>query len=120
MGTSRSIEQENAWRAGALVYSGRPDPVWIVPEDIVESLLQLWEELDDWSGTLPAPPALGYKGCYVQDAGLRKWTAFNGFVSLTHDRETLIKKDMARAFEKRILISAPAGTLPPWLAQQEF
>jgi hypothetical protein len=75
--------------------------------------------MDDWSDSLPAPPALGYRGCYLQDAGLRKWTAFKGYVTLDQEARTQVRKDTDSVFEKLLLSSAPQGKLPPWLNKQE-
>jgi hypothetical protein len=113
MATSRSIETDQHWIAGALLYSGRPDPAWEISGTTVQSLLQHWGSLIAWEGTLPVPPVLGYRGCFLQDPSGRKWTAFQHSVTLTQQDQTEVREDTAGTFEKLLLSSAPAGTIPP-------
>jgi hypothetical protein len=113
MATSRSIEEDQHWIAGALLYSGRPDPIWEVSGTTVQSLLQHWENLIAWEESLPVTPVLGYKGCFLQDPSGCKWTTFQHSVTLTKQEQTEVRKDTAGTFEKILLSSAPAGTIPP-------
>jgi hypothetical protein len=109
MATSRSTS-ESGWIAGAFVFSGRPDPTWPISSDVAEELVAIWESLvptDD----LPTTPTLGYRGCFVRDpAGT--WTAFHELVTLSSERGAETRRDDNRRFERTVLASAPAGTLP--------
>jgi len=107
MGTSRSGEE--AWTAGASVFSGRPEPTWQVPADLGLELAQLWERLLPWSGKQPLVPPLGYRGCTLSAPGGRVWTAFHDLVTLRGEQ----RRDRPRAFQQRLLASAPPGVLPP-------
>lgn len=102
MGTSRSPE-EPRWIGGALVYSGRRDPAWPVPEKIGKPLGQLWDRLPTWSGTLPRPPLLGYRGCRLTAPDGRVWTTFRELVTL----EAESRRDSEREFEQLLVASAP-------------
>jgi hypothetical protein len=103
MGISRSPE-EPLWSGGALVYSGRRDPAWPVPPEVGHRLMQLWNRLPPWSGELPRPPPLGYRGCLLTAPDGRIWTAFRELVTLAADG----RRDDEREFEGSLVASAPA------------
>src|SRR5215208_3687731 len=79
MATSGSPE----WTARALLFSGRPDPTWPVPESAATEVHALWAALDPWSGAPSAAPPLGYRGCILRAPDGREWMAFGGAVTLT-------------------------------------
>jgi hypothetical protein len=112
MGTSRSGD----WLAQALVFSGRPDPAWVVPGSTVEQLLGLWAELPSGPGRRPDPPPLGYRGSLLRAPDGRTWRSFGGSVTLEDGRLTQVRDDPGRRFERLLLATAPAGTLPPFSA----
>jgi len=102
MGISRSPE-EPPWIGGALVYSGRRDPTWPVPAEVGHRLEQLWGHLPAWSGALPRPPPLGYRGCRLTAPDGRIWTAFRELVILADNQS----RDKEREFESSLVASAP-------------
>lgn len=112
MGTSRSGEKDDAWVAGAFVYSGRPDPTWSISKRLVKELQELWESLPASEEKWEPPGGLGYRGSFVRGPGHREWVAFNGLVSLTTPAGVEVRSDPARKFEKTLLLSAPKGLLP--------
>lgn len=107
MATSRSTE-DGGWTAGAVVFSGRPDPTWPVPPGVTERLVAIWESLP-WTDATGTKPALGYRGCYVRDPGGRMWTAYHELVTLASET----RRDDERRFERTVLGTAPPGVLPP-------
>jgi hypothetical protein len=107
MATSRSTS-ETGWIAGALVFSGRPDPTWPISQDVAAELVATWESLPPTDAT-SSPPALGYRGCYVRDPDGRMWTAYHELVTQSGER----RRDDERRFERTVLSSAPTGVLPP-------
>ena len=111
MATSRSTS-ESGWIAGALVFSGRPDPTWPISSDVAEELVAIWESLVPSNDTAPTMPALGYRGCFVRDPAGPTWTAFHELVTLSIDSDSETRRDGDRRFERTVLASAPAGTLP--------
>ncbi len=106
MGTSRSAD----WLAQALVFSGRPDPTWVVPGSTVEKLLSLWAELPSRPDGGPGPPPLGYRGCLLRAPDGRTWRSYGGVVTLAEGHLEQVRDDTEHRFERA---TAPPGTLPP-------
>ncbi len=113
MVTSKSDKNKQQWKSGALVYSGRPDPSWEVATEVAKSILTVWEGLDAWSGSIPMPPALGYRGCYLENDRGERWNIYHDYVEHTSRGSTVIRRDNDRVCEKLILGTAPKGVLPP-------
>ena len=115
MATSRSADQPARWSAGAQVFSGRPDPLWVVARDVAARLLALWKAMPHWRGAVPVGAALGYRGsCLAWDSS-RTWVAYRGAVTLVRHGRRESRRDCDRAFEKLLLSSAPDGTLPDYV-----
>ena len=112
MATSRSGNRPAAWIASASVFSGRPDPTWPVSDEIARELLAIWDALEPFEGSLPAAPALGYRGCALRDGDGRTWSTHGDVVRLTQDGAGESRVDGERRFEGRLLSSAPEGLLP--------
>lgn len=112
MGTPRSGESGETWTAGALIYSGRPDPTWPLGDEGARVLLQVWEAL----ASLPSPVAetarLGYRGSVLRGPGNREWVAVANTVTLRTPGGSESRRDPRGEFEAILLRSAPAGTLP--------
>lgn len=104
MDTSRSSD----WTARALVFSGRPDPLWTVDDRAVAELVAAWSALTAARGPATAPP-LGYRGVVLRAPDGRTWSAFGGTVTAGAE----VREDPGRAFERRLLDTAPPGLLPP-------
>ena len=77
-------------------------------------MIALWETLGPWDGSLPEVPALGYRGAFLHDETDRTWQTYGGAVTLEEPGRATTRRDQNRAFERLILSSAPAGTLPDW------
>lgn len=118
MVTSKSAKKKHTWIAGALIYSGRPDPTWGVSARVVKKLQKLWESLppagEEWK---PPSGRLGYRGSFLRGTGNREWVACNGLVSLRTRVGMQVREDIARQFEKTLLSSAPKGVLPQGLIE---
>jgi hypothetical protein len=113
MGTSRSGEEHDAWVAGALIYSGRPDPTWRISQRVAKKLQEIWGSLSGSQQRFETPSGgLGYRGSFVRGPGHREWVAFNGLVSLTTPAGAEVRSDPVMKFEKALLSSAPKGLLP--------
>lgn len=108
MGTSRSIEVASPWTAGACVLSGRPDPVWELPDDVAQPLVHIWDALETIVGVMAVPPGLGYRGCWLRDPQGRRWHAFDGSVRLSAPEGESLRADPGRTFERTLIASAPA------------
>ena len=102
------------WVAGASVFSGRPDPVWEVSDELGERLMQLWDALPAAQDQLqPSAPPLGYRGCFVVSPDGRRWSAYRQMVTLQVADQRETRRDDGAEFEALVLSSAPEGTLPP-------
>ncbi len=114
MDTSKSNSGPRQAIAGALIFSGRPDPTWIVPPSVVDELERVWSSLESTAQPLPTAPPLGYRGCFLREEGHRVWFAYGGVVRLEAGRSEW-REDNERRFEKTLLASAPPGLLPSGL-----
>lgn len=98
------MEKKQKWLVGAKLFSGRPDPVWAISRGTACKLLRLWRQLARYRGAKPTPPALGYRGCFVEEhLSNRRWEAYGGVVLL--GAET--RNDPDRSFEETLLNTAP-------------
>ena len=104
------------WIAGASVYSGRPDPTWEVDDAAAARLVRQWEALPVTNEQQPPAPPLGYRGCFLRDAANHEWRAFRGVAVTDRNGRRDARRDADRAFERALLATAPAGLLPPHIA----
>jgi hypothetical protein len=124
---TREVAQPSVpWRAGALLYSGRPDPTWAVPAQQAAGLLEDWNALPP-SRTWSEPPSrLGYRGCWLEAPDGRRWIAHDrivGFFASLQRRgrpgsapePSDVRLDEQRTFERAVLATAPPGTPLPRL-----
>jgi hypothetical protein len=116
MGTSKSSKRTGEWTGGALLFSGRPDPTWIVGRRNFKELETLWATLSPWSGPLTSASPLGYRGCFVRCPEMREWFAYGGVVTLKTGGQPESRQDKNRNFERLVLASAPKKLLPEHLA----
>lgn len=119
MVTSSSSERAGGWRAGASLFSGRPDPSWEVDTDAAARLVRQVEQLppaDDLE--FPVPPPLGYRGAWLRAPDGREWLGYEGLVVSSGRIGRGRWLDPERRLEQEILDTAPAGLLPPGLIQK--
>lgn len=110
MGTRRSSD---AWRVVALVFSGREDPSWDAPEELIDAVLAGWDQAAPASAAAPPPP-LGYRGCVLRAPDGRAYAAFANAITLTRPgAPAQTRRDPARAIERMLIGSAPPGAIPP-------
>lgn len=119
MGTSKSDKPVAGWVGGALLFSGRRDPTWTIDEQVAQQLIAIWDTLEPWLGELPSSPPLGYHGCFLRSPTGQEWFAYRGVVTLKAASGQKSRIDPNRIFEKRLLASAPEGTLPPNLIDDD-
>jgi hypothetical protein len=103
-----------SWVAGASIFSGRPDPVWEISDELGERLRQLWNALSVTRDQVsPSPPPLGYRGCFVVGPESQRWSAYRQVVTLQVGDRSETRHGDGAEFEALVLSSAPEGTLPP-------
>jgi hypothetical protein len=119
MATSSSkdptAKQALRWVGRASVFSGRPDPEWEVTDDLASRLIAIWGRLPRHSGRASEPGGLGYRFSSLSSNDRRRWVAFDKVVRYESPEGTELRRDERREFERRLLESAPAGVLPPWV-----
>jgi hypothetical protein len=103
------VKTKRSWTAGAAMFSGRRDPVWTVRAAAAVKLVRLWNRLQPFRGVTPVPPALGYRGCFLEDPSGERWEAFEGVVRSGAES----RADPDAAFEKALLKTAPAAVNRP-------
>ena len=114
------ISKSSNYTAGVSVFSGRPDPIWSLSEEVGNKLLRLFEGLDSYEGTAISGPPLGYRGAFLRDDAGHEWFAYRGIVTLTSPHGSEVRKDGDREFERTLVASIPEGLIPPALFTQEF
>jgi hypothetical protein len=119
MATSRSTESTQ-YIAGASIFSGRPDPIWIIDSNVGGNLRALWESLPPYSGPVQSAPALGYRGCYVRDPKDCEWFAYQAVVTMKRKGKIVKRRDDDRLFERMLLRSAPPDAIPPQISDAIF
>jgi hypothetical protein len=102
-----------SWLARALLFSGRPDPVWELSADDVRAIETAWSGLPLGEGRAVAPSRLGYHGVEVTADDGRTWVATGGLVTLDDGGEAATRVDAARSVERLVLATAPDDLLPP-------
>jgi hypothetical protein len=117
---------DEAWTAGALVFSGRPDPGWRLDAATAARVVAALDALPELERAPRAPRTrkrLGYRGCFLAAPDGTRWTAHAGVV--VEERASgapatrVVRRDDGRAFERLVLATAPPGTLPPGIADDE-
>src|SRR6266853_3643095 len=110
MATSKSADSSQGWTAGALVFSGRPNPVWSVTPEVAHQLEGIWNSLPaSKPPTLtPLAPLLGYRGSFLRHPDGTEWSAFAGIVTSRSGLGAESRRDVGREFERAVLATAPA------------
>lgn len=95
-------------RVTLLVFSGRPDPAWVLSRVTETALDHYWHTLEETAG-VPEPivSGLGYRGLMVETEN-DTWFIFRGLVSRQVSAGKTVRKDASREIERTLLLSAPA------------
>jgi len=91
--------------------------VWTVERHAATELVAAWPALTERPAP-SAPPPLGYRGVVLRAPDGRTWSAFGGTVTTRSGEDAgpghgEVRDDPGRAFERRLLATAPPGVLPP-------
>lgn len=98
--------------ARAFVFSGRPDPTWLVEEKQSQRLEAIWNQLKPCVAPTTIEPRLGYRGVSLVCANSEEFTTFGGYAKRKEGNTTEWKRDDKRLFERSLLSTAPQGLLP--------
>jgi hypothetical protein len=112
MGISKLNNTFKECIGGASIFSGRPDPTWIVGEEVVKKLEKVWDSLEHWTGEHPPAPPLGYRGSFLRCEPDIEWSAYEGVVTRKTVQGSESRIDKNKNFERLLLYSAPKGLLP--------
>ena len=86
---------------GIFLFSGRPDPTWPVEESTVDEFEEIWNLMEPYSGELPIPPILGYRGCFLNCEPGTEWFAYDGVVTMKTVEGSSLRRDKDKKFEKK-------------------
>lgn len=98
--------------ACAFVFSGRPDPTWVVEKQQSKRLEAIWNQLKPCVAPTPPRSRLGYRGVSMVCENNEEYTAFDGHVKRKASNSIKWKRDEERFFEQLLLSTAPQGLLP--------
>ena len=85
--------QERTVNVRLLVFSGRPDPEWTLPAEMMDALAgRLKQAVGAQEAPAPAAPALGYRGFLVRTGGAvaglpEEFTVYRNVVTVPQGRE---------------------------------
>lgn len=96
-----------------LIFSGRPDPEWPVPDDHVTRLDDIWAALTPIAPQSAPAPKLGYRGVELHVDDGTSYLAVAGLVTKSRAGAAETRTDPGRVFERALIASAPPGTVPP-------
>jgi hypothetical protein len=96
-----------------LLFSGRPDPEWPVPDDQVTRLADIWAALTPIASGSAPTPKLGYRGVELHEDDDTSYLAVAGLVTKSRAGAAETRTDPGRVFERALIASAPPGTVPP-------
>ena len=121
MGAHDEQHDDAAWSAGARLYSGRVDPSWSVPASRGRAIVALFRTLSPSTRVHPDGGGLGYRGCWLRAPDGTAWVVASGLAAQRSPGSVAagdeVREDPRCDFERAILATAPAGTLPPDLVR---
>lgn len=95
------------WKAVALLFSGRPNPYWVLTPAQQKNWMVLWKQAALNNEDVKQPSKLGYTGCRLQYDEHSHWLLYNGCVSFFEKETVFSKKDEDRQMELFLLNTAP-------------
>jgi hypothetical protein len=94
------------WTAEAFVFSGRPNPQWILTKKQAHDWMDIWQSASYSNNEVQRPSRLGYTGCRLQFNEHSYWIMYNGCVSFYDKGQVISKEDAAREMEYFLLNTA--------------
>jgi predicted NAD-dependent protein-ADP-ribosyltransferase YbiA (DUF1768 family) len=101
------MPDNSKWKASAMLFSGRENPVWELAAAQQKAWMILWQQAPLSNLEVEFPSKLGYTGCRLQHNEHSHWQLYDGCVSF-YEKETIFsKKDEERQMELFLLDTAP-------------
>jgi hypothetical protein len=94
------------WTAEAFVFSGRPNPQWILTEKQADDWMDRWQAAPSSSKEVERPSRLGYTGCKLQFNEHSYWLIADSCVSFYDKGQVISKEDVGREMEYFLLHTA--------------
>ncbi len=95
------------WTVEAFVFSGRPNPKWVLTKKQARDWMNFWQAAPSTSKEVQRISRLGYTGCKLQLNEHSYWILSDGFVSFYDNDQVISKKDIEKKLEFILLNSAP-------------
>ena len=120
MDTSKSPDAETPSEASALIFSGRPDPIWTLPAALTRQLLDLWNQAKPVQQMPSLRTGLGYRGCTWRMAD-DEWIACDGTITRYRKGNAVESRaDVGRKFERLLIGSCPGDAVPAQFLDPEL
>ncbi len=100
-------EVKTNWTASVLLFSGRPNPEWVLTELQQKEWMQLWQQAPLSNTDVEEPSILGYTGCKLYFNEHSHWQLYNGCVSFFEYGKITSKKEDEKRMELFLLNTAP-------------
>ena len=86
-------------QATALIFSGRPNPTWTIPEEMAATLAAAISALEQITPRPTEPPGLGYSGLVLvptQGDSPGQWHFADGVIDPQSAPKAWVRKDVVR------------------------
>ncbi len=98
--------------ARVFIFSGRPDPAWLINVHQLRQLEEIWIQLKSSLAQTPIGSRLGYRGVSIICVENEEFIADGGYVKKKIDNKVEWRIDEDRYFERFVLSTAPKGLFP--------
>jgi hypothetical protein len=98
--------QIDNWTAEAFVFSGRPNPQWVLTEIQARDWMKLWHDAIPSGKEVQRPSRSGYTGCRLHFNEHSYWILFDSCVSFYDKGQLISKTDSEREMEYFLLHTA--------------
>jgi hypothetical protein len=95
------------WKVVPNLFSGRPNPEWILSKAQIAAWELLWEKAVVSNKLIEPKPILGYNGCTLQTHTALYWFVVDGLVGLYDTTTIIVKEDSNAQMEQFLLHTAP-------------
>ncbi len=101
------MDKKEEWKAILLIFSGRPDPQWILNKYEIEDFMRLWSAAGDSAQQVGIPSNEGYKGIRLIHKNT-EWVVHDSIITCFENGKSISRKDNENKIENLLKSSAPA------------